>query len=339
MIKKFLTTIYFSFILLLILAVSSVNAKIPDAVSEQKNAVVTVYVDDKNGNHVTSGGGFIVDQNGIIVTNCQVIVKWFEEVQNKIVAVTESGTLLPIRNLISSKCENGLALFKVDEKGLPTVKLAEDYKPEKGESIFVIGGPSVTETTVSDGTIKSINKKGKIIQISIPVTPEISGSPVFNNKGEAFGAATFLTKKDKNLNLAVPLKNIVKQLNEYRNIEEKFAGFIVPSLPPPVKKPPVERKTKEHKVKKQERKKQEGEKKEEKKQKNANEYFMHGCSYLELSMYKEAIKLYKQSLKIKPDFADVYVNLGVAYYKLGNYTDSIDAYKRAIRIKPNSPAI
>src|SRR4030042_2743778 len=132
MIRCFLIETFLFFLLLLVSAGSYVYAEIPDIVSEQKKAVVTVYVNDKNGKHIASGGGFIIDQSGIVVTNCQVVVKWFEEVQNKLVAVTEDGIFLPIENLISPSCENNLALFKVRSKELPAVKLAADYKPKTG---------------------------------------------------------------------------------------------------------------------------------------------------------------------------------------------------------------
>ncbi|OGW36341.1 MAG: hypothetical protein A2Y97_05945 [Nitrospirae bacterium RBG_13_39_12] len=322
MIRCFLIETFLFFLLLLVSAGSYVYAEIPDIVSEQKKAVVTVYVNDKNGKHIASGGGFIIDQSGIVVTNCQVVVKWFEEVQNKLVAVTEDGIFLPIENLISPSCENNLALFKVRSKELPAVKLAADYKPKTGESIFVIRNLQGTETAFSDGIIKDVRKRDKLIQISVPVALENSGSPVFNNKGEAVGAAASLSGKNKNINFAVPLKDISKQLNKYKKLEEKLAKMVAPSIP----KPSVERNTKIRKE-------------AEKKRDDADEYFLQGCSYHELGMYEDAIKLYRKSLKIKPDFAEAYVNLGVAYYKLGNYTGSIDAYKHAIRIKPDLPSV
>ncbi len=345
--RSFLSIIHFPIMLLLILVVSRVDAKVPDIVLKQKNTVVTIYVDDKNGKRIASGSGFIVDQNGVIVTNCNIIVKWFEEVGNTLNAEIEGGVHFPIEDLISSKCENNLALFKIEATGLPAVKLAADYKLMQGESIFVIGNQSGFETTISDGSIRSIRGKDKLIQISIPVTPERSGSPVFNIKGEAIGAVTFLPKKGKDLNFAVPLKGIAKQLDRYRKLKKQSVKIDTPSLVYiPRTKPLTERKTLEiippcptdgrraplakggredYQIKKA-----------EKDADSANAHFLRGCSYDELNMYKEAIKAYQQSVKIKPDFAEAYVNLGATYYKLGRYANAIDAYKRAIQIKPSS---
>jgi len=323
--RSFLSIIHFPIMLLLILVVSRVDAKVPDIVLKQKNTVVTIYVDDKNGKRIASGSGFIVDQNGVIVTNCNIIVKWFEEVGNTLNAEIEGGVHFPIEDLISSKCENNLALFKIEATGLPAVKLAAYYKLMQGESIFVIGNQSGFETTISDGSIRSIRGKDKLIQISIPVTPERSGSPVFNIKGEAIGAVTFLPKKGKDLNFAVPLKGIAKQLDRYRKLKKQSVKIDTPSsIYTPSTKPLTE--TKHYNAKKE----------AEKDSDSANAHFLRGCSYDELKMYKEAIKAYQQSVKIKPDFAEAYVNLGATYYKLGRYANAIDAYKRAVQIKPSS---
>ena len=323
--RSFSSIIHFPIMLLLILVVSRVDAKVPDIVLKQKNTVVTIYVDDKNGKRIASGSGFIVDQNGVIATNCNIIVKWFEEVGNTLNAEIEGGVHFPIEDLISSKCENNLALFKIEATGLPAVKLAAYYKLMQGESIFVIGNQSGFETTISDGSIRSIRGKNKLIQISIPVTPERSGSPVFNIKGEAIGAVIFLPKKGKDLNFAVPLKGIAKQLDRYRKLKKQSVKIDTPSsIYTPSTKPLTE--PKHYKAKK----------KAEKDTDSANAHFLRGCSYDELNMYKEAIKAYQQSVKIKPDFAEAYVNLGATYYKLGRYANAIDAYKRAIQIKPSS---
>lgn len=317
-----LTRVHLCIVLLLILIVPSVDANISDILLEQKKAVVTVYVNDENGKHIASGGGFIIDPNGVIVTNCQVIEKWFEKVENTLGAQMEGGIYLPIEDLISSKCKNNLAMFNVEAKRLPAVKLTAVYMPKQGESIVAMVGP-LGKTVISEGIIKSVRRRDKLIQTSIPVAPEMSGNPVFNLKGEAIGAAIFLPKKAKNLNFAVPLKDIAKQLDKYRKLAKIDVPPSVPALSP---KPLAESNTEHFKPKK----------KAGGRTDDANVYFLRGCAYHELNMYKEAIKLYKQSLKIKPDFVEAYINLGVAYYKLGKYIDAIDAYKQAIRIKPNS---
>lgn len=54
-------------------------AAVPDVVLKQKRAVVTIYINDKDGNEIATGSGFIVTSNGIIATNYHVISKLLEE--------------------------------------------------------------------------------------------------------------------------------------------------------------------------------------------------------------------------------------------------------------------
>lgn len=302
--------IFFATILLtigfsLILNIPPVDSKVPDTILEQKKTIVTIYINDKDGKHIFSGSGFIIDQNGIIATNCLVIAKWLEKVENTFDVELQGGVHLPIEELISSKCKNNLALFKVDAKGLPAVKLAADYIPKQGENIVVIRGPSESGSPFLDGIVKSVRKKDKLFHISIPVTPDLSGSPVFNIKGEVIGAAVLLKKKRGNSNYAVLLKDI-KQLARYRKPKtEDLAKSFTP------------------------------EKEENKKPVTAEDYFSLGCAFDKANMYREAIEAYEQSLRIKPDFVEAYVNLGVDYYRFGKYEAAIDMYKRAIQIKPD----
>ncbi len=85
-----------------------------------------------------------------------------------------------------------IALFKVDGKELPIVKLATAYKPKQGEGIVVIGSPFGLEATIPEGIISSVRGKGRLIQITAPVSPSSSGRAVFNKNGEVIGIATFI---------------------------------------------------------------------------------------------------------------------------------------------------
>src|SRR3972149_10703826 len=122
---------------LLIFIIPAAYAKVPDIVLNQKNAVVTIYINDKEGKQITTGTGFIIDQNGIIATNYHVISKWLEALENTILIKMENGAYFPIEKLVEFDEDNDLALFKVESKDLPTVKLASDYKPKQGEGVVV----------------------------------------------------------------------------------------------------------------------------------------------------------------------------------------------------------
>ena len=216
-----MTKLYYAVIsFIILLNVSLSYANIPEIVLNQKRAVVTVYVNDKDGKHISTGSGFIIGSNGIIVTNYHVISKCMEA-NNTLIVKMENGAFFPLTKIVNYDEENDVAVFKVDGKELPTVNLAKNYKPKQGESIVVIGSPLGLETTVSDGIISSIRGKDGIIQITAPVSPGSSGSPIFNLKGEVVGVATFLIEGGQNLNFSIPVKHIEDLLKGNRHPKKK----------------------------------------------------------------------------------------------------------------------
>jgi len=49
----------------------------------------------------------------------------------------------------------------------------------------------------------------------------------------------------------------------------------------------------------------------------------------------EAVREYKEAIRLKPDFAEAHSNLGVAYKEMGNFDAAIREYRTAIRLKPD----
>jgi len=302
-----------------ILASSYALAEIPDAVLEQKDTAVIINVHDEKGDLITSGSGFIVDQDGLIVTNCNVIIQWLKKLPHTLAAETNAGLQLPIEDLISPKCVNNLVLIKVKtNEPLPAVSKAKVYSPKKGEAIFAVKPSPGFEPLASDGVIKDILDSKRLIQISIPVLPEESGSPVFNRDGAAIAALTSLPGGGKNRYFAVPLDNVFKQLNTYRKHKSELAKKVAPDIPPPVIKPLPEKKEQPL---------------------DARGHFLRGCSYHELGMYTEALKHYQDAVKLNPDFTEAFMNLGIVYYQLGKYSEAINAYEKALSLNPSSPSL
>jgi len=64
-------------------------------------------------------------------------------------------------------------------------------------------------------------------------------------------------------------------------------------------------------------------------------YNIIGSSNAGLMQFDAAINSYKQALKIKPDYAEVYYNMGIALRDKGDPEAAIDSYKQALKIKPD----
>ncbi|HYA31746.1 MAG TPA: serine protease, partial [Thermodesulfovibrionales bacterium] len=206
------------------------------AVHEKKEGIVAVHVNDRSGAHVVSATGVVIDGRGIVATSCFVIPKWLERVQNTLVVETESGTSLPIENLLSSNCSNDIALIQVRGSSLTVVDLALDYVPEQGESITVVTmarGPVETE-----GLIKAVTRKTGFFQTSVSVTPARDGSPVLSRKGKVIGIATFLPTRKQNQPAVIPVRNIAKEFGKFKN---QIPDLALPPSPVPPSPPSADK--------------------------------------------------------------------------------------------------
>ncbi len=272
-------------LLILIHAISFADA---DRIfKENSKAVVVVVTYDKDGKAITQGSGFIVREDGAIVTNYHVISNAVD------IKVKAGDKVLKVEGLIHVDKENDLVILKADAKNLPVVRIGDIEKVTVGEKVYVISSPLGLENTISDGVlsgIREITDERKILQITAPISPGSSGGPVFNNNGEVIGIATFLVEEAQNLNFAMTV-NLIK---------DRISAKKVTVL--------MEAEIKDYKE-------------------TAEYWFYLGYYYGEAGMYREAIEAYKQAIRIKPDDANAHHNLGVTYLILNDRGSALVQYK------------
>ncbi len=172
----------------------------------QQNApsVVAINVLKKDGSTFT-GTGFVVTPDGLIATSRHVS-------DNALyMNITFSdGTVSGEAKTVANAGNVDLSLLKIVAKNLPTVRLGSSTGVQPGQSITVIGNPRRLQNTVTSGIISQIRKKANGVlwhQISAPISPSSSGSPVFNQKGEVISVAfaSYSGENNQNLNFAVPV--------------------------------------------------------------------------------------------------------------------------------------
>jgi len=197
-----------------ILFVANISeAKVLKQVLSKKQSVVTIYI-ESNKKIIAFGSGFIIDANGLVVTNHHVIAPWEKSKEGKLFVKKSDGKFLTPIEIVASDVDKDVAIIKVQETGLPVIKLATKYKPAQGESVVVIGSPHGFETTVTDGIVSGIRGEDGFVQITAPIAKGSSGSPVLNSNGEAIGVATLLMKDAQNLNFAIPVSYIESILSK-----------------------------------------------------------------------------------------------------------------------------
>jgi len=192
--------------LLMLLSAGICNAKVSEQILSKKQSIVTIYVEE-NHKTIAYGSGFVIDGDGLIVTNHHVIAPWEKTKGGELFIKRSDGKFLTPIEVVSTDKDKDVAIIRVKEKRLPFIKLAAE-KPKQGEGVVVIGNPLGFETTVTDGIVSGVRGYDGLVQITAPISNGSSGSPVLNSNGDVIGIATILITNAQNLNFAIPVSYV-----------------------------------------------------------------------------------------------------------------------------------
>jgi hypothetical protein len=196
---------------------------VPELTRAMAPAVVFIGNVGPNGQVASIGSGFVVNPDGVIVTNYHVI-----EGAHGLQVKMKDGEVYDRVDVLDYDVRRDLAVLKVRPfKKLPALALAATL-PEPGEEAVAIGNPQGLEHTVSVGVVSAYRQAEgyRLIQISVPISPGSSGGPLFNMEGRVIGitSAGVVAEGAQNLNFAVPIE-YVKPLLEYRSVPVPIAEF------------------------------------------------------------------------------------------------------------------
>jgi serine protease Do len=207
------------------------------------NVTTDVFQTDPFGNAQQGQGvgtGFIVRQDGVIVTNCHVV-----EGASKITVFTsaEHPTRYDAR-VIGGDCAHDLAVLKVDATGLSTVPLGNSADLRLGQSVIALGyalalegGPTVTEGIVSslDRTIQAqdpncdtcgpngVRTYEDVIQTDAAINHGNSGGPLVNLRGQVVGINSAGNDNAENIGFAIAIDSAKS------TIEQAVSSPLAPS--------------------------------------------------------------------------------------------------------------
>ena len=182
----------------------------------------------------SSGSGFIIRQDGYLVTNAHVVGD-AERIQ---VRLTDGRRL--DAKLIGLDERVDLALLKIDATGLPVAPLGDSNRTRVGEFVLALGHPFGLEQTVSFGIV---SRKGSPIQVAAPgfefiqtdaaVNPGNSGGPLVNMAGEVVGVNS-MAAVNGSIGFAIPVnlvKALLPQLAEKGKVEWGWLGVTIAEIP------------------------------------------------------------------------------------------------------------
>jgi serine protease Do len=179
------------------------------------------------------GSGFIVTQDGLILTNAHV-VDGATEVTVKLTDRREFRA-----KVVGSDKPSDVAVLKIDATGLPTVKLGSSMREKVGEWVLAIGSPYGFENSVTSGIVSAKSRSLPdgtyipFIQTDVAVNPGNSGGPLFNMQGEVIGINAQIfshTGGYQGLSFAVPIELAVKvkdQLQQFGKVSRGRLGVTI----------------------------------------------------------------------------------------------------------------
>lgn len=163
------------------------------------------------------GSGFVISNDGLIITNNHVI-----ESADEIEAVFSDGTTRRAV-LIGRDADTDLAVLKVEsETPLPFVELANSDQAEVGDWVMAIGNPLGFQGSVSVGVVSALERdiqSGRYdtyIQTDAAINRGNSGGPLFTLAGEVLGVNTAIISPSGGsigIGFSIP-SNLVKQITD-----------------------------------------------------------------------------------------------------------------------------
>ena len=179
------------------------------------------------------GSGFIISDNGYVVTNNHVIAD-ADEITVRMLDRREF-----VAEVVGSDERSDIALLKIDAKDLPAVEFGESSDLRVGEWVLAIGSPFGLDYSVSAGIVSAIGRSipnGQngnyvpFIQTDVAINPGNSGGPLFNLKGEVVGINSQIYSRSggfMGLSFAIPIDvamNVSNQLKQSGRVNRGWLG-------------------------------------------------------------------------------------------------------------------
>ena len=155
------------------------------------------------------GSGFIVREDGLILTNAHVV----EDADEVTVKLTDRREFRA--KVLGSDKLTDIALLKIDAGHLPAIALVTPAPLRVGEWVLAIGSPYGFESTVTAGVIsatrRSLPGDGFVpfIQTDAAINPGNSGGPLINMRGEVIGINAQIYSRSggyQGLSFAIPIE-------------------------------------------------------------------------------------------------------------------------------------
>jgi S1-C subfamily serine protease len=158
----------------------------------------------------SEGSGFIIREDGYIVTNAHVVEG--ADPQSGVVARRQDGSRLPLR-VVGIDEKTDIAVLKAEEKNLPAVLWGDSDAARVGEFVCSIGAPFELDYTLTVGVLSGKGRRNltetvyeDYLQTDAAINPGNSGGPLCDLDGRVLGVNTLINGLSRGLGFAIPAK-------------------------------------------------------------------------------------------------------------------------------------
>ncbi|TVS13751.1 MAG: Do family serine endopeptidase [Wenzhouxiangella sp.] len=176
------------------------------------------------------GSGFIISDDGLIVTNHHVI----EDADQVVVRLADRREFEA--EVVGSDPETDVALLRIDASDLPTLEFGDSRDLRVGEWVIGIGSPFSFEQTVTAGIVSAKGRtQGRqqyvpFIQTDVAINRGNSGGPLIRTDGSVVGINSWILSSgggNIGLSFSIPIevaRNSIDQLLEYGRVSRGYLG-------------------------------------------------------------------------------------------------------------------
>lgn len=176
------------------------------------------------------GSGFIIESDGLIVTNHHVI----DEADEIIVRLADRREFEA--TLVGSDPQTDVAILRIDADDLPTLRLGDSDGLKPGEWVIAIGSPFQFEQSVTAGIVSAKGRsQGQqqyvpFIQSDVAINRGNSGGPLIRTDGTVVGINSWILSSgggNIGLSFSIPIEvaqNSINQLLEFGRVSRGYMG-------------------------------------------------------------------------------------------------------------------
>jgi S1-C subfamily serine protease len=191
-----------------------------------------------------TGSGFLVDNDGHILTNAHVV----EGAKSVDVQLGDGDTQQA--QIVGIDPSSDIALLKVDNtEGVNPLPLGDSTNVQVGDPVVAIGNPFALDRTVTTGIVSALQRQiqapngfsiSNVIQTDAAINPGNSGGPLIDGAGQVIGINSQIESQsggNEGVGFAVPIKtaaDVVSQLESGGAVHRAYLGITGGDITPDI---------------------------------------------------------------------------------------------------------